>query len=107
MTYRAIIAGVAGALIGSAALAPSAQAWNRQALNVQRVLLISIDGMHAVDPELRAATVPVRRWRELGEHGVNYTRTSTSRPSDSFPGLDGDRVGRYAEDGRCVLRRRL
>jgi len=24
---------------------------------------------------------------ELGETGVNYTRTSTPRPSDSFPGL--------------------
>src|SRR5262249_38227381 len=54
---------------------------------IRHVLLISIDGMHALDyincvqggycPTLEA----------LGTTGVNYTRTSTSRPSDSFPGL--------------------
>ena len=62
---------------------------------IQRVLLVSIDGMHAVDyincsqgvsgvnngqpycPNLSA----------LGQTGVNYLDTSTSRPSDSFPGL--------------------
>ncbi|MCU1334981.1 MAG: type phosphodiesterase/nucleotide pyrophosphatase [Bryobacterales bacterium] len=54
---------------------------------IRRVLLISVDGMHAVDylncvnggycPNLAA----------LGKTGVNYTRTSTSKPSDSFPGL--------------------
>jgi hypothetical protein len=54
---------------------------------IRRVLLLSVDGMHAVDylncvnggycPNLAA----------LGKTGVNYTRTSTSKPSDSFPGL--------------------
>jgi len=54
---------------------------------IRRVLLLSIDGMHALDylncvnggycPNLGA----------LGQTGVNYTRTSTSKPSDSFPGL--------------------
>ncbi len=71
------------------ALAPpqaSAQHIN-QRNGIRRVLLVSIDGMHALDylncvnggycPNLAA----------LGKTGVNYTRTSTSRPSDSFPGL--------------------
>ena len=51
------------------------------------VLLISIDGMHAVDYEncVNSGTCP--NLAALGQHGVNYTRTSTSRPSDSFPGL--------------------
>ena len=51
------------------------------------VLLISIDGMHAVDYEncVNAKTCP--NLAALGATGVNYTRTSTSRPSDSFPGL--------------------
>lgn len=54
---------------------------------IQHVLLISIDGFHALDylncvqggycPNLAA----------LGGHGVNYLNTSTSKPSDSFPGL--------------------
>src|SRR5271157_3684680 len=54
---------------------------------IKHVLLISIDGMHAVDfincsnggycPSLAA----------LAANGVNYLNTSTSKPSDSFPGL--------------------
>jgi hypothetical protein len=62
---------------------------------IKRVLLISVDGMHAVDfancvngistanngapycPALAA----------LGQTGVNYVAASTSKPSDSFPGL--------------------
>lgn len=54
---------------------------------IQHVLLISVDGMHAIDylnckkggycPALTA----------LGTNGVNYLNTSTSKPSDSFPGL--------------------
>jgi len=53
----------------------------------RHVLLISIDGMHAVDYEncVKAGTCPTLA--ALGKDGVNYTRTSTSRPSDSFPGL--------------------
>ena len=53
----------------------------------KHVLLISIDGMHAVDYKncLAAGTCP--NLAELGETGLTYTRTSTSRPSDSFPGL--------------------
>ena len=54
---------------------------------IRRVLLISIDEMHAVDYEncVSAKTCPTLA--SLGTTGVNYTRTSTSRPSDSFPGL--------------------
>jgi Type I phosphodiesterase / nucleotide pyrophosphatase len=53
----------------------------------QHVLLISIDGIHAVDFEncVRNGTCPALA--DLGESGVNYKRTSTSKPSDSAPGL--------------------
>ena len=56
-------------------------------LKNDHVLLISIDGMHAVDFEncVKAGTCP--NLASLGKTGVTYTRTSTSRPSDSFPGL--------------------
>jgi hypothetical protein len=55
--------------------------------SIQRVLLISIDGMHALDYAncVSAGTCP--NLAALGTTGVNYTRTSTSKPSDSFPGL--------------------
>jgi hypothetical protein len=51
------------------------------------VLLISIDGMHAVDYENCVASDTCPTLAALGKTGVNYTRTTTSRPSDSFPGL--------------------
>jgi hypothetical protein len=54
---------------------------------VEHVLLLSIDGMHAVDFENCAAAHTCPRLAELAESGVTYTRTSTSKPSDSFPGL--------------------
>jgi hypothetical protein len=51
------------------------------------VLLISIDGMHAVDYKICAQNLTCPNLAKLGTTGVNYTRTTTSRPSDSFPGL--------------------
>jgi hypothetical protein len=53
----------------------------------RHVLLISIDGMHAVDFANCAAAGTCPTLASLGKTGVNYTRTTTSRPSDSFPGL--------------------
>jgi hypothetical protein len=54
---------------------------------VKHVLLISIDGMHAVDYENCVASKTCPHLAALGKTGVNYTRTTTARPSDSFPGL--------------------
>src|ERR1700681_3973421 len=54
---------------------------------VRRVLLISIDGMHALDYENCVKGGYRPSLAALGRTGVNYTRTSTSKPSDSFPGL--------------------
>jgi len=53
----------------------------------RHVLLISIDGMHAVDYENCVASQTCPHMAALRKNGVNYTRTTTSRPSDSFPGL--------------------
>ncbi len=54
---------------------------------VRHVLLVSIDGMHALDYEncVKGGFCP--NLAALGQTGVNYTRTSSARPSDSFPGL--------------------
>jgi Type I phosphodiesterase / nucleotide pyrophosphatase len=53
----------------------------------RHVLLISIDGMHAVDYENCVASKTCPHMAALRRNGINYTRTTTSRPSDSFPGL--------------------
>ena len=53
----------------------------------KHVLLISIDGMHALDYEICVAQKTCPWMASLGKNGVTYPRTSTSKPSDSFPGL--------------------
>ena len=55
--------------------------------DIRHVLLISIDGMHAADYLNCVADATCPTLAALGKNGVNYTRTTTSRPSDSFPGL--------------------
>jgi hypothetical protein len=53
----------------------------------KHVLLISIDGMHALDYENCVNNNTCPNMASLGKHGTTYPRTSTSKPSDSFPGL--------------------
>ena len=55
--------------------------------HIRHVLLISIDGMHALDYENCVAAGTCPHLAELRKTGVTYTRTSTAKPSDSFPGL--------------------
>jgi hypothetical protein len=72
----------------AAVVAPFANSQNISGRNgVDRILLISIDGMHAADYQNCAAGGYCPNLASLGKTGVTYTRTSTSRPSDSFPGL--------------------
>jgi predicted AlkP superfamily pyrophosphatase or phosphodiesterase len=54
---------------------------------IRHVLLLSIDGMHAVDYQNCANDGTCPHLAALGDAGVTYTRTSASLPSDSFPGL--------------------
>lgn len=86
-------------LAGAAALAVAATPlradddWGHN--HIKRVLLISIDGMHAVDYQncargvsnINNGTPYCPNLAALGHSGVNYVAASTSRPSDSFPGL--------------------
>jgi Type I phosphodiesterase / nucleotide pyrophosphatase len=68
---------------------------NRHHGHIKHVLLISIDGMHAVDFTNCANGIITANNGEpycpalaaLGRNGVNYVAASTSKPSDSFPGL--------------------
>ncbi len=63
--------------------------------SIRHVLLISIDGMHAVDFLNCAQGVKgvndgdsyCPNMAQLTQHAINYVATSSSKPSDSFPGL--------------------
>ena len=94
---------IAFAMAGAGALLmatmPVARAWDKGGSNgkgkVNRTLLISIDGMHALDFQNCANGVSTVNGgapycpalAALAKNGVNYVNGSTSKPSDSFPGL--------------------
>jgi len=83
-------------LLATAALlfATTAQAEPHNS-NVKHVLLISVDGMHALDfancsqgiPSVNGGDPYCPNLAKLAWHAVNYVSASTSKPSDSFPGL--------------------
>src|ERR1700761_1403463 len=63
--------------------------------NVKHVLLLSIDGMHAVDfyncahgiAGVNDGNPYCPNLAALGQTGINYVGVTSSKPSDSFPGL--------------------
>jgi hypothetical protein len=55
--------------------------------SIKHVLLISVDGLHALDLSNYVSSHPDSTLAALSRHGVTYTNNSTSTPSDSFPGL--------------------
>jgi Type I phosphodiesterase / nucleotide pyrophosphatase len=54
---------------------------------VKHVLLISVDGLHALDLANYIRANPKSNFAKIVDHGVNFTAASSARPSDSFPGL--------------------
>jgi predicted AlkP superfamily pyrophosphatase or phosphodiesterase len=54
---------------------------------VRHVLLISVDGLHAVDVSNWIAQHHNSSLAYLSDKGVTYTAARTTTPSDSFPGL--------------------
>ncbi|HEY6491623.1 MAG: alkaline phosphatase family protein [Terracidiphilus sp.] len=88
-----LIACLAAALATAAVAEDHDNNWNRS--DIRHVLLISIDGMHAVDflncangiAGVNDGNPYCPNLAALATTGVNYVGASTSKPSDSFPGL--------------------
>jgi hypothetical protein len=53
----------------------------------KHVLLISVDGMHAIDLKNWIASHPNGNFAMLAAHGVQYPGAYTTAPSDSYPGM--------------------
>ncbi len=78
------------------AVLPAQQLAPTSSTGIHHVLLLSIDGFHVVDFTNCSSGLPGVNFglpycpalAELGETAVNYVTTSTSKPSDSFPGLE-------------------
>jgi hypothetical protein len=75
-------------LIGSSFSVP-ARANNQFVVagSISHVLLISVDGLHALDDANYIAAHPNSALAELAGHGVTYSNARTPSLSDSFPGL--------------------
>jgi Type I phosphodiesterase / nucleotide pyrophosphatase len=95
--FKTLLAfGISAALCVQTPLARS-QDFGHQAGDheIRHVLLISIDGMHALDYEncasgigtINSGTPYCPNLAALRKTGVNYLDATTSKPSDSFPGL--------------------
>ncbi len=54
---------------------------------IKHVLLISVDGLHALDVANYVAAHPGSALAELSSHGITYSNARTPANSDSFPGL--------------------
>jgi predicted AlkP superfamily pyrophosphatase or phosphodiesterase len=87
--------------------ASSSSAWEHGQRGVRRVLLLSIDGFHAVDLEICVATGACPHLAKLSEHGLTYTNASATKPSDSFAGLLALVTGGTSKVDRGFLRRQL
>ncbi|HZP45800.1 MAG TPA: alkaline phosphatase family protein [Candidatus Binataceae bacterium] len=89
---KTLIAATAAMLGGALMPAAGVQA---ASTNVNHVLLISVDGMHALDfincsrglSGVNGGLPYCPNLNALANNGYNYINTSTSKPSDSFPGL--------------------
>src|SRR5580692_2547161 len=76
-------------LLGSLALAPAVAVQQAQASDApyKHVLLISVDGLHAIDAANYVAAHPGGTLAALAHSGLFYSNALTTAPSDSFPGL--------------------
>ncbi len=99
MINRRAAIGIAGAFVLALTAAPAVFAQgpfgNRNDHTIKHVLLVSVDGMHVLDylncskgiGTINGGEPYCPNLAELGRTAVNYLDTSTSKPSDSFPGL--------------------
>src|SRR5215469_16256509 len=96
MKTQLLTAALSLGLIGVSAPGPvQAQELRLDGKPYARVLLISIDGMHAVAlincseglTDINGGAPYCPNLLKLRLTGINYLETSTSKPSDSFPGL--------------------
>lgn len=87
---------IVGSLLAAAMLFPHVHAMAQSdEMHIKHVLLISIDGMHALDfincseglTDVNGGASYCPHLAALKVNGINYLDTSTSKPSDSFPGL--------------------
>src|SRR3954451_17058575 len=79
----------APAVLGLVAMLLGTKSASADDHKIRRVLVISIDGMHALDMALWVKNHPGSALGSLSAQGVNYTNASTTKLSDSVPSTVG------------------
>src|SRR5438477_8447943 len=78
---------LAGALMLAALVPASAASHINERDHIRHVLLISVDGLHALDVANFVQSHPNSALAELSSHALTYSNARTPSLSDSFPGL--------------------
>lgn len=94
-TNRFVLWGAVLAFVLGTTLGTSAQTNKVGTGKIKHVLLLSIDGMHAVDfyncshgvPGVNGGSPYCPNLTALSQTAINYVNTESSKPSDSFPGM--------------------
>jgi hypothetical protein len=74
-------------LIGATIPTPASADQLGEGHKIKHVLLISVDGLHALDVANYIVAHPHSALAELAGHGITYSNARTPSLSDSFPGL--------------------
>src|SRR5437870_7674153 len=76
---------LAGALMLAALVPASAASHINERDHIRHVLLISVDGLHALDVANFVQSHPNSALAELSGHGITYSNARTPALSDAFP----------------------
>jgi len=87
MKFREPAIALLALVAASSAQAEDSDARLLRDARIQHVLLISVDGLHALDVARFVESHPGSALAELASHGTTYSNASTPAHSDSFPGL--------------------
>jgi hypothetical protein len=86
MKKQLLAAVLSAGLLGTTLPAPI-NAHDQSDGKTKHVLLISVDGLHALDVANYVAAHPNSALAELSSHGITFSNARTPSNSDSFPGL--------------------
>jgi predicted AlkP superfamily pyrophosphatase or phosphodiesterase len=88
LKQRLLAIALSAGLIGATIPAPArANDGLEPGQKIKHVLLISVDGLHALDVARYVESHPNSALAELSGHGITYSNARTPANSDSFPGL--------------------
>jgi hypothetical protein len=95
--YLLSTAAIAGAMLACGVAFAQADSDSRH--GYKHVLLISVDGMHAVDLKRWTESHPGGNLASLVDNGVVYPNAYTTAPSDSYPGMLAQVTGGTPKSG--------